>query len=76
MANTNITVVVQNPHSIGLYDAESGQYLGIIFVTSGSIVGNPIISQKIVNVTSQENGILYMTTYDLKSRALVRKIRI
>lgn len=76
MANKNITVTVKDPHSIGLYDAENGQYLGIIYVTSGSIIGSPIISQKTVAVTSSESGIMYMTTYDMSSRALIRKIRI
>lgn len=76
MSNKNITVVVKDPHSISLFDAESGQYLGVIYVTSGSIVGSPIISQKIVTVTSQENGMMYMTTYDLTTRSFVKKISI
>lgn len=44
MANQNINVVVHDPHSISLYDVDSGQYLGIIYVTSGAIVGSPLIS--------------------------------
>lgn len=76
MANQNINVVVHDPHSISLYDVDSGQYLGIIYVTSGAIVGSPLISQKTVSVTSNEGGAMYMTTYDLTTRAFVRKIRI
>lgn len=76
MANQNITVVVQDSHSIGLYDVDSGNYLGVIYVTSGSIVGSPIISQKNVTVTAQENGIMYMTTYELTTKKFIRKIRV
>ena len=76
MANHNINVVVHDPHSISLYDVDSGQYLGVIYVTSGSIVGSPIISQKTVSVTSSESGVMYMTTYDMTTRAFIRKIRV
>lgn len=76
MANQNINVVVHDPHSISLYDVDSGQYLGVIYVTSGSIVGSPIISQKTVSVTSSESGVMYMTTYDMTTRAFIRKIRV
>jgi hypothetical protein len=47
----NFTVVVHDPHSVALYDAETGGYEGIIYVTSGSIVGTPIITPKTVTVT-------------------------
>ena len=76
MANQNINVVVHDPHSISLYDVNSGQYLGIKYVTTGAIVGSPIISQKTVSVTSNESGVMYMTTYDMTTRAFVRKIRV
>lgn len=72
----NITVTVQDTHSLSLYDVATGQYLGIIYVTSGSIVGSPIISQTTVTVTCQENGIMYMSTYELPTKKFVRKIRV
>jgi heme oxygenase len=72
----NITVTVQDTHSLGLFDVATGQYLGIIYVTSGSIVGSPIISQSAVTVTSQENGIMYMSTYELPTKKFIRKIRV
>lgn len=72
----NITVTVQNPHSISLYDVDTGNYLGVIFVTSGSILGSPIISQQNVTVTFQENGIMYMSTFEMTTKKFVRKIRI
>lgn len=75
MAN-NITATVQDPHSISLYDVDNGAYLGIIYVTSGSIVGSPIISQKNVTVTIQENGLMYMCTYDMTNKSFVRKINV
>lgn len=72
----NITVVVKDPHSIGLYDVDTGAYLGIIYVTSGAIVGTPIVTHPNVTVTSQEGGAMYMTTYDMATKALIRKLNV
>ena len=72
----NFTVVVHDPHSVALYDAETGGYEGIIYVTSGSIVGTPIITPKTVTVTFTENGSTYMSVYDLPSKGFSRKIKI
>lgn len=76
MDNQSITVTVKDPHSLSLFDAGNGQYLGIIYVTSGSIVGNPIVSQKDVSVTVQENGVMYMISYNMTNRSLLRKVRV
>lgn len=70
------TVTVKDPHSITLFDASTGAYEGIIYVTSGSIIGSPIISQKDVSVTVQENGVMYMISYNMSNRSLLRKIRV
>lgn len=75
MAKT-IIATVSDPHSLALYDSETGSYEGIIYVTSGTIMGQPIISSKAINVSFQENGRLYMSTYELPSRSFVRKIVI
>lgn len=72
----NITVVVKDPHSIGLYDVDTGAYLGIIYVTSGSIIGTPIVTHPNVTIVTQENGSMYMTTYDLGTKAFVRKTSV
>ena len=76
MAEANITAVVHDPHSLSLYDVKTGSYLGVIYVTSGTIMGQPLISSKTINVSFQENGRLYMSTYELPSRNFVRKITI
>ncbi|MBO5827116.1 MAG: hypothetical protein J6R59_01360 [Paludibacteraceae bacterium] len=70
------TVAVRDTHSISLYDASTGGYEGIIYVTSGSIIGNPIISSNSVTVTFTENGSTYMSIFDLPSRRFNKKIRI
>ena len=45
------TVAVHDPHSVSLYDAETGSYEGVIYVTSGTIIGTPIVSPKSISVT-------------------------
>jgi hypothetical protein len=70
----NFTVAVHDPHSICLYDAETGGYEGIIYVTSGSIIGTPIINPKSVSVTYTENGSTYMSIFDLPSKGFNKKI--
>lgn len=72
----SFTVVVHDPHSVSLYDAETGGYEGVIYVTSGSIIGTPIISTKTVSITHLENGHTYMSVYDLPSRSFNKKIKI
>lgn len=70
----NFTAAVHDPHSICLYDAETGGYEGIIYVTSGSIIGTPIINPKSVSVTYTENGSTYMSIFDLPSKGFNKKI--
>lgn len=72
----NFTVVVHDPHSVSLYDAETGSYEGVIYVTSGAIIGTPIITPKTVTVTHTESGSTYMSVYDLPSRGFNKKIKI
>lgn len=70
------TVAVHDPHSISLYDAETGSYEGVIYVTSGSIVGTPIVNAKNVSITFVEGGRTFMCIYDLPSKAFNKKIAI
>lgn len=70
------TVAVRDPHSICLYDATTGSYEGIIYVTSGSIIGNPVITSSSVSVTFTEHGSTYMTIFDLPSKKFNKKIHI
>lgn len=72
----NFTVVVHDPHSVSLFDAETGGYEGVIYVTSGTIIGTPIINSKNVTVTYTENGSTYMSVFDLHSKAFNKKIHI
>lgn len=68
------TVAVKDPHSITLFDASTGAYEGIIYVTSGSIIGSPIINPSSVSVTFTENGSTYMSIFDLPSKRFSKKI--
>lgn len=53
MANITVTAVVHDPHSLAVYDVKTGAYQGIIYVTSGTIVGQPIITEKQLTVSFQ-----------------------
>ena len=53
MADIAFTAVVHDPHSLSIYDVKTGSYQGVIYVTSGAIVGQPIISGKTLNVSFQ-----------------------
>ena len=72
----NFTVVVHDPHAVSLYDAETGSYEGVIYVTSGTIIGTPIINSKNVTITHTEHGNTYMSVFDLPSKAFNKKICI
>lgn len=72
----NFTVAVHDPHSISLFDAETGGYEGVIYVTSGTIIGTPIVSTSTVTVTHTENGGTYMSVYNLPSKSFNKKINI
>lgn len=66
------TAVANNKNSISLYDIESGSYRGTIFVTSGEIIGQPIVSAKTITVTYTEGGNNYMNVYDAERHNLIR----
>ena len=65
---------IHDPHSIGLYDAQTGNYEGVIYITSGSIIGMSIVTPKSLSVQFTENGFNYMVIYDLPSRNFNKKI--
>lgn len=65
------TAVANSKNSISLYD-ETGGYRGTIFVTSGEIIGQPIVSAKTITVTYTEGGNNYMNVYDAERHSLIR----
>jgi hypothetical protein len=67
------TAVASNAHNITIYDAVSGDYVASINVTSGQIIGQPIISAKTITVTYSEKGSNYMNVYDSKTFSFIRK---
>lgn len=68
------SATIKDSHSVALYDAQTGNYEGIIYITSGSIIGMPIITPKSLSVQFTENGFTYMAVYDLPSRNFNKKI--
>ena len=76
MSKKVLTAVVADPHVLSLYDAQTGEYDGIIYVTSGSIIGQPIVTADKLTVTYSENGFTYMNLYKLPSKEFDRKIQI
>ena len=65
---------IHDPHSVALYDAQTGGYEGVIYITSGTIIGMPIVTPKSLSVQFTENGYNYMAFYDLPSRNFNKKI--
>lgn len=68
------TASIHSPHSVALYDAQTGSYEGVIYITSGSIIGMPIVTPTSLSVQFTENGYNYMTVFDLPSKAYNKKI--
>ena len=52
MASNTYTAVAANQHNITVYDASSGNYVSSINVTSGQIIGQPIVSANTITVTT------------------------
>lgn len=67
------TAVAANEHSISIYDVESGAFERSIFVTSGQIIGQPIVSANTITVTYNEGGDNWMSVFDSSSFSLIRK---
>lgn len=78
MANSSqvLTAAVKDKHSVSIYDATTGQYNGIIFVTSGEITGSPIVTPTSVSVNFIENGQPYMSIFSLPDRQFQKKVSL
>ena len=68
------SATIHSPHSVALYDAQTGMYEGVIYITSGTIIGMPIVTPKSLSVQFTENGYNYMVVYDLPSKMFNKKI--
>lgn len=73
MANKTYTAVASTKHNIGIYDAETGNYVKSLFVTTGEIIGQPIISAKTITVAYTEGGNNWMAVFDVNTHNLIRK---
>lgn len=73
MASNTYTAVASNPHNITIYDASSGNYISSINVTSGQIIGQPIVSANTITVTFTEGGCNYMSVFDAQSLNFIRR---
>lgn len=73
MAKTTYTAAAANEHSISIYDVETGSFERSIFVTSGQIIGQPIVSANTITVTYTEGGNNWMSVFDSSTFSLKRK---
>lgn len=76
MANNQYTAVAANSHNISIYDAVSGSYISSINVTSGEIIGQPIMSANTITVTFNEKGANYMAVYDINNLSFLYRQRL
>lgn len=72
----NYTALAKDPHSITIIDAADGSYYGTLYVTSGQIIGQPLVSPQTIVVSYQEAGHTYMNTYATETRAFVQRVQI
>jgi hypothetical protein len=73
MANNTYTAIADNQHNITIYDAVSGNYVSSINVTSGQIIGQPIVSANTITVAFTEGGSNYMSVFDAHSLNFIRR---
>jgi hypothetical protein len=76
MASNTYTAVAANQHNITVYDASSGNYVSSINVTSGQIIGQPIVSANTITVTFTEGGCNYRSVFDAHSLNFLRKMTL
>ena len=67
MAKTTYTAVVATDHNISIYDAESGNYKCSLFVTTGKIIGQPLVSANTITVTYNEKGDNFIGVFDAQT---------
>lgn len=74
MASYN--AIAKDAHSITILDAVDGSYYGTLYITSGQIIGQPIVSPQTIVVSYQEGGHTYMNTYSTETRAFIQRLQI
>lgn len=69
MANAQIvSVVIKDKHSINLYDiTNNGNFIRNVFITSGEIIGSPVVSGETCSITCIEGGRTCIRTYEMPS---------
>lgn len=59
-----VTVVAKDAHYVVLYN-EKGNFIRSVYVTSGEIIGQPVISGNRCTVVAEENGCRIIIVYEL-----------
>lgn len=72
----NIAASASSPNSITLIDVSTGAYMGSIYITSGTIIGQPLVSPDLIVVTYQEGGSTYISKYSTETKAFKGRQRI
>ena len=68
MANDQqlISVVIKDKHSVNLYDlGRNGNFLKNVFITSGEIIGSPVVTGDICSISCLEQGRTCIRTYNM-----------
>ena len=77
MANEqNLTVVAKDQHSVNIYTSGDGVFKGTLFITTGTIIGQPINNGDSFTITYNEGGFNYMNTYKLPGLQFKSKIKL
>ena len=67
------TAVAADDHRINIYDARTGSFISCINVTSGCIIGSPMVSSDTISVVFEERGHRYMNVYDGRTLSFLRR---
>lgn len=71
-----ITAVAGDPHSITLLEVGSGTFQGTLYITSGNIIGQPMVSGNTIVVNYQEGGHTYMNSYAADTKMFLNRIMV
>lgn len=61
-----ISVVLKDKHSVNLYDVlRNNAYMKNVFITSGEIIGAPVVTGDVCTITCLEKGRTCVRTYNM-----------
>lgn len=68
MANQIVSVIMKDKHSVNLYDVtNNNRFIRNVFITSGEIIGAPVVAGNICTISCLERGSTCIRTYEMPS---------